>query len=124
MEVAKRAVLEVLDCSLAVAVTAVGVEWTGRISLLLSSVDVWSETVSGAMECSNSGREGKDDGSPSSWILRHILDGVSYKAINTQNLHETNVSACPDNLAFRVPGETNASGCNNHVTVQLVHFSL
>lgn len=86
IEVAKRTVLDVLDWRRTVEVAlwdeaAAGVECTGRSSLS-SSVVVWSDSVSpGTTECSNSGNEGSDDGSLSSSILRHIRDGVSYRAM-------------------------------------------
>jgi len=86
-EVAKRAVLKVLDCSRMVEVaecaeTAAGVECTGSISVPLS-LDGWSESESDAAESSKAGKEGREGGSPSSaaWILRQIRDGVSSIAI-------------------------------------------
>jgi hypothetical protein len=86
-ELAKRAVLEVLDCSRIVEVAvyaeiAAGVEWIGSISAPLS-LECWFESESDAAESSKAGKDGREGGSPSStaWILRHIRDGVSSIAI-------------------------------------------
>jgi hypothetical protein len=69
-ELAKRAVLEVLDCNPIVEVavcaeTAAGVECTGKI-LRPSSVECWSESESCAPESSKAGNDGREGGSPSS----------------------------------------------------------
>lgn len=72
-ELAKRAVLEVLDCSLIdeVAVCAeagAGVECTGKMTGP-SSVECWSEYESESDSCapeSKAGSDGREGGSPSS----------------------------------------------------------
>lgn len=70
-ELAKRAVLEVLDCSLIVEVAVcaeagAGVECTGKITEP-SSVECWSESESESCAPeSKAGSDGREGGSPSS----------------------------------------------------------